>query len=154
VIESNEKVLRRIKAYYTGYRKFGLKHERTVTVYEDELWRIEDRLVNSRRHPHVYRLHWLLPDWEWNVEEKNTGAVLKIKSPHGWISLDVNCPLDNERRISIVRAGELIYGERGVMPYEGWASRIYGEKSPALSFAFEVTSPFHTIFTSEFTFPR
>lgn len=154
VIELDEKILYRIKAYYTGYRKFGLRHERMVTVYADEFWRIEDRLVNSRRRPHVYRLHWLLPDWEWQVEEKETGAVMKIKSPHGWITLHVNCSLNDERRISIVRAGGLIYGQRDVLPFEGWVSKNYGEKSPALSFAFEITSPYHTVFTSEFTFPK
>lgn len=153
VIEFDEKALHKIKAYYTGYRKFGLSHERTVTVYQDEFWRVEDRLVNSRRRPHGYRLHWLLPDWEWKVEENPTGALLKIKSPHGWISLNVKCSLDHDHLASIVRAGALMYGRRDVKPYEGWVSRIYGEKFPALSFAFEVTSPYHTAFTSEFTFP-
>jgi len=154
VIEFDDKVLHKIKAYYTGYRKFGIEHERTVTVYQEEFWRVEDRLVNSRRHPHGYRLHWLFPDWEWKIEENPTGALLKINSPHGWIFLNVNCSLDHERRVSIVHAGELIYGQRDVKTYEGWVSRNYGHKSPALSFAFEVTSPYHTVFTSEFTFPR
>jgi len=56
--------------------------------------------------------------------------------------------------VSLVRAGEIIYGQRDMHHYEGWVSRTYGQKFPALSFAFELTSEFHTTFTSEFIFPK
>ena len=154
IIESDERILHKIRSYYTGYRGTGIRHERTVAVDKQETWRIEDRLVSRHRTPHKYRLHWLLPDWEWTIEENSAGAVLKTKSPYGWVALSLNCSMDVGRHVSLVRTGELIYGQREVLPWEGWVSRKYGEKSPALSFAFEVTSPYHTVFISEFAFPK
>jgi hypothetical protein len=153
VIELDDRILHKVKASYNGYRTSGVRHERTVTVFTDETWRVEDRLVNSRRRLHGYRLHWLLPDWEWQLQEKGAGAILRLRSPHGWVALEVSCPPGAERSISLVRAGELVHGRREVLPFEGWASRTYGEKSPALSFAIEVTSPYHTTLVSEFRLP-
>jgi len=153
IIESDDRILHKIRSYYTGYRRMGIRHERTVAVDKQETWRIEDRLVSRRRTPHKYLLHWLLPDWEWTIEENTAGAVIKVKSPYGWVALSVNCSMEESRHISLVKAGELIHGQREALPWEGWVSRRYGEKSPALSFAFEVTSPYHTVFISEFSFP-
>jgi hypothetical protein len=53
-----------------------------------------------------------------------------------------------------MRAGQLIHGQRNVQPCEGWVSHNYGQKSPALSLALEVTSEYHVTFASEFTFPQ
>jgi hypothetical protein len=53
-----------------------------------------------------------------------------------------------------VRAGELVYGQRDLKPYEGWVSPTYGEKVPALSLAVEVTSNKTFTFISEFIFPK
>ncbi len=153
VIELDEKILHKIKAHHTGYRRLGVKHERMVTVFNDELWRVEDWLLAARRRPHIYRLHWLLVDGDWQVEESELGCKIQIRTAQGLITLNVesNFPFSN---ISMVRAGELVYGERDVKPYEGWVSRNYGEKSPALSFAFEVSSPYHVTLTSEFGFSK
>jgi hypothetical protein len=153
VIELDEKILHKLKAYFTGYHKFGVKHERVVTVYQDEFWRVEDRLLNSRRRDHVYRLHWLLPDWGWKVKSGEQRVEVDLDSPNGWIRLVIHTN-QQVSAISVIRAGQLVHGQRDVKPYEGWISRSYGHKSPALSFAFEVTSPYHTTITSEFTFPK
>jgi hypothetical protein len=153
VIELDESILYKIKAYQTGYRKLGIKHERSVTVFGDELWRVEDRLLNSRRRNHTYRLHWLLTDGEWKLEQGKENAILQIMTPGGIIKLVTSCSVD-VFRVSLVRAGEVVFGERDVKPYEGWVSKNYGEKSPALSFALEFESPYHAAMTSEFTFSK
>jgi len=153
VIELDETILHKIKGYFHGYRRLGVHHERMVTVYQDEFWRVEDRLLNARRRPHVYRLHWLLPDWEWKMEKRENRVVMSLDSTHGPLQL-VLYASQEPGNLSIVRAGELVHGERKVRPYEGWVSKNYGHKSPALSIAFEVTSPYHTSITSEFTFPK
>jgi hypothetical protein len=154
VIELDEKILHKIKAYHNGYRGLKIKHERAVTVFEDELWRVEDRLLNIRRRPHAYRLHWLLTDGEWTLESDEDRSVLQIRTSGGVIKLVVSSSLPYMNGISLVRAGELVHGSRDVKPYEGWVSRNYGVKSRALSLALEVTSPYHVTFTSEFTFSR
>jgi hypothetical protein len=154
LIETDENIFGRVRAHHQGYG--NVKHERTVTVYQDEHWLIEDKLTSPRRTPHVYRLHWLLPDYEWKMEARESGVELCIKSPYGWITLHVKSDSripHTECRISLVRAGELVHGQREAHPYEGWVSRTYGQKSPALSFGFEVTSEYHTTITSEFIFP-
>jgi len=152
LIETDENILGRVRAYHRGFH--SVKHERTVTVYQDERWIIEDKLTSVHRTPHTYRLHWLLPDYEWKLEEHESGIRLQLNSPHGWLILSSFIPHPSSFSASLVRAGELIHGQRDVQPYEGWASRNYGQKSPALSLAFEVKSEFNTTITSEFIFPQ
>lgn len=157
LIETDENILGRARAHHHGYG--NIRHERTVTVFQDERWLIEDtlRVTSPRRTPHVYCLRWLLPDYEWKIENRESGFYLRIKSPYGWISLHVKSnpqsPIPNPQ-ISLARAGKLLHGQRAIQPCEGWVSRNYGQKSPALSFAFEITSEFHTTLTSEFIFPK
>jgi hypothetical protein len=152
IIETNESILGRVRAYHNGYG--NIKHERTVTVYQDEHWVVEDKLTSPRRKPHTFRIHWLFPDYEWKLEEQERRASLKLNSPHGWITLSIHSSsLVPQSSFSLVRAGELVYGQRDAQPYEGWVSRTYGQKSPALSFAFELTSEYHLMITSEFIFP-
>ncbi|MBK8619428.1 MAG: heparinase II/III-family protein [Anaerolineales bacterium] len=153
IVEADENILGRVRAYHRGYR--NIKHERTVTVYQNERWVVEDKLSSRSKTPRTYRLHWLLPDYEWKLEEQESGVTLKLNSPHGWIALSIYSSFilnPSSFSFSLVRAGELIHGQRDVQPYEGWVSRTYGQKSPALSLAFEVTSAFHTTITSEFIF--
>ena len=154
LIELDEKILHKIRAYHHGYRGRGVKHERTVTVFEDEFWRVEDRMLSTRRTERVHRLHWLLTDGDWTLDTDADRSVLQITTPDGVIKLVVSSSILETNRVSLVRAGELLHGERDVRPYEGWVSRNYGVKSPALSLALEVTSPYHVTFTSEFTFSK
>ena len=156
VIEADENISSRVRAYHRGYQ--NIKHERTVTVYQNERWVVEDKLIPGfTLYPpsHVYRLHWLLPDYEWELEDTETTISLKLRSPHGWISIILHSSFFiPHSSFSLVRAGELIYGQRDVQPYEGWVSRIYGQKTPALSFALEITSESGAAITSEFIFPE
>jgi hypothetical protein len=150
-ISTDENVLQRVMAYHKGYR--DVKHERTVTVLTDERWIVEDKLISHRRHD--YRLHWLLPDWEWKVENGEQRVEIRVNSPSGWIILDVShSSLVTGHSITLIRAGKLIYGEGNPLPYEGWLSPTYGVKLPALSFAIEAASSQAITFTSEFIFPR
>lgn len=164
VIVPDENVLGQVTAYHKGYR--GVRHERTVTVYTDERWRVEDRLLSKA--PHTYRLHWLLPDWEWEVESREQRAEnreqkveISLQSPQGKILLILRIaslsskPLFSNpySLLSLVRSGEVIFGQRNVQPYEGWSSPTYGTKVPALSLALDVPAPQGVTFTSEFLFP-
>ena len=156
LIESDEKILGRMLAYHKGYRKLGIRHERLATVFTDERWEVRDNLIFTKSAQHVLRLHWLLMDGEWEIVNGEQRIEIRFKSPHGWITLALQTePLfsDLHSLISLVRAGELIYGRRDVLPFEGWASPTYGEKVPALSLAVELASSRSMTFISEFVFP-
>ncbi len=156
-IETDEKVLGRTLAYHKGYRRLGVRHERVATVFTDGHWAVDDHLVFAKPGEHAFRLHWLLLDGEWEIGKRDAGIELRVKSPHGWIRLLVRSEFripGPELHVSLVRAGELLYGQRQVLPFEGWSSPTYGVKVPALSLAAEVTSSKYFSLISEFFFPK
>jgi hypothetical protein len=150
-IASDENVLRRVTAHHDGYFRLTVDHHRTVSVYADERWVVEDRLTSRFAFVHDLRLHWLLPDWEWSAEAGKQEIVIRLESPEGPIRLVVRCEAGLGMRVA--RARELIHGEGDVAPYEGWFSPTYGHKVPALSFAFETRGELPITFVSEFIFP-
>ncbi|MEI7846604.1 MAG: alginate lyase family protein [Chloroflexota bacterium] len=151
-----------ITAQTNAYGQFGVQHTREVMVSQDERWLVEDHLtISPKKGIHqiapICRLHWLLPDWPWEMEERNepgseTKATLKIQSPHGWVQLKINAtqPI---LRLGLLRAGELIHGSALLSPVFGWVSPTYNVKAPALSLAVEVQSANSFLFSSEFSFP-
>ncbi len=146
--------LERVSAQTDAYRRFGVRHERTVSAYAEDRWRVDDELVHvmipGKVHgSHVFRLHWLLPDWEYSLD----GATLRLKTPRGWMTLSVSSGLPF-KRVGLVRAGELVQGDGLLDPTFGWVSPTYGVKRPALSFAIEVESVETVQFTSKFDFPK
>ena len=156
LIEADEKILGRVLAYHKGYRRPGIRHERVATVFTDGHWEVADHLFFTKPGEHVFQLHWLLPDWEWKVENREGRIEISLKSPYGWIVLLLGAESgasSPELRISLARAGELLYGQREVLPFEGWCSPTYGVKSPALSLAAEVSSSKYFSFISEFILP-
>lgn len=167
-VTAEENVLQKMAACHEGYR--GVRHERTVMVYADERWRVTDTLTARRVEPHTYRLHWLLPDWKWEIEEGKPGARLRLQSPYGWVELHVACfaapsaspslsqaPGSHDRpehgEMTLVRAGERIYGRGQALAFEGWVSPTYGVKQPALSFSLEARSTRGIVFVTDFLFP-
>jgi hypothetical protein len=154
-VERDESVLQQMHAYHNGYRRLGVRHERTVTVFADERWRVQDRLVNRRAVSRIYRLHWLLPDWEWSMDDDGPGLELRLKSPLGPVRLIIRCAASPDRwSASLVRAGESVHGVRESSPIEGWVSPTYGVKTPALSLAVEVQSAQTINLITEFVFPE
>jgi len=154
-ISADEHILQRVSACHYGYRRLGVRHERVITVYADERWQVEDEMLILRRlrKPLMFRLQWLLSDWEWKIEIQEPVFEIRLKSPLGWVTLRVTPFSTLDSRISLVRAGKLIYGEGSVSPVMGWVSPTYGVRIPVLSFAVEAASVETVKFTSEFTFP-
>ncbi len=131
----------RVTAQHDGYRSMGLTHRRTVKtsggswLVEDEIQQVQSR---SKSEIHTACLHWLLPDWSWEIDEKGSIFLLRLVSPCGQIRLLLQAiPAENAAspgvKVQIVRAGELIYGDGTVKPVWGWNSKYYNEKIPALS---------------------
>jgi len=153
IVAADETILGQVMGYHKGYR--GVRHERMVTVFADERWLVEDKLTSKDKH--TYRLHWLLPDWEWGVESRAQRIEISLQSPQGKILFiwQASSQLSNlQSPLSIVLAGKVVYGQRDVQPYEGWSSPTYGTKIPALSLAFAVQSTESIQFTTEFIFPH
>jgi hypothetical protein len=150
--ETGADFLQRFSAATDAYARLGVRHIRTVTITQDEHWIVEDELLNVRQTLHTFRLHWLLQDWEWELVSLELAFAIRLKSPHGPLTLSVSAD-QPVKRVGIVRAGELVYGDGLVSPVFGWVSPTYSVKVPALSLAVEVQSAGNIKFTSEFKFP-
>jgi len=150
----------RITAEHNGYRRLGWRHRRTVTAYRDGRWMVEDSLLpmaqaRARNHPATARLHWLLPDWPWSLEEKGMACFqLRIQSPQGWIVLSVQVQGNQTPSAHLARAGEVLQGNGPAGVTQGWASPHYGEKIPALSFSVSVRATPPITMKSEWSFPE
>ncbi len=150
--EIDEGGLNWIVAQHDGFRKLKLAHRRTVSV-EGDLWMVRDQVLpleegKAAQKPVSVRLHWLLPDWEWQF----SNGVLRLDSERGDVTLQVRCA-EGEGRYSLARAGKCLLGEGEVEPFRGWFSPTYAAKAPALSFAVEVTAIPPLTITTNWAFP-
>lgn len=145
----------RIVANHNGYQNIDIIHQRAVTAYQDHRWIIEEQLLPTARSPlnHHFatRLHWLLPNWEFELQ--NAESSIQIKSPQGWITLTIRSQFSNFS-LQLVQAGELLHGTGKISPTWGWVSPTYGIKEPALSFAAYANGELPIIITSEWRFPE
>jgi hypothetical protein len=110
-------------------------------------------------------LHWLLPDWEYEILEasdKNNfpWTEVRIHSPYGWISLKIglSSPLENLHTVptinfQLARAGTLLFGSGIISPITGWTSPTYGDKIPALACILEVSQSLPIELKSEWILP-
>jgi hypothetical protein len=152
--ESNEG-LQRVVARQHGYKSLGIVHQRTVTAGKGDFWTIEDEMKGKGEDRRIrqFRLHWLLPDWDWMLNHNESRIELSLKSPYGWVMLAVTASLE-KAKVTLVRAGERIQGEGSISPIMGWYSPAYAYKEPALSFAVEASGAGTVNFVTEFTFPQ
>jgi asparagine synthase (glutamine-hydrolysing) len=167
-LEADPAILQRSRGRHWGYWRVGVRHERIVTAYADGHWQIQDDMLPLRmpwdKRPISYRLHWLLPDWEWEARMRESLFEIRLKSPHGWVTLTINDGLripNTKYQITLIRTGEVVYSSgtggpesQTEMTVRGWASPTYGVKIPALSLAVETKSANDVQFTSEFVFPK
>lgn len=142
-------------AEHDGYRRLGVIHRRGLTAWRDGRWLVEDWVLPRTNHVatgrlHHIRLHWLMPDWPWRIENKGRITELHLASPHGWVDL---CIVYEEAAqhgaATLVRAGERVYGTAPVAPFWGWVSYTYAHKTPALSLVVEVEQVIPARLTSE-----
>ena len=168
--------LKEVEASHNGYRNLGLIHSRRVNAQQKNLWVIEDRVLQisnfEKGKLRNVRLHWLLPDWDWMVDQIQDNQVrIHFSSPYGWICLVLSfrCgdPILDEKLRSenkslsipssfyqIIRCGELVSGSGMVSPIMGWSSTNYGKKEPAISVVFNVNAETPICLKSEFHFPE
>jgi len=126
----------KISAELDGYRDLGIVHRRVVDYNQPGSFLVTDTLTPSPtdQRLHEYRLHWLLPDWQWSIE----GPQITLRAEKMRAILDFRGEKlsDNEvlqpADISLIRAGKTLMGTE-VDEILGWESDTYGEKHPALS---------------------
>jgi len=149
----------RLVVQHNGYHRLGVIHQRSVSLKKDESWVIEDTLIPvkslaSRNSPVAVALNWLLPDWPWEVVEDDDKITVRVRSPFGWVGLDLygdqNAGLP---KLQIVRAGELVFGVGKISETWGWSSPTYGDKMPALALRYSLNAAPPFILKSEWLFP-
>ena len=151
----------RCAAEHNGYRRLGVLHRRAVTAYRDGRWLVEDAVSgnsSTQISPNLsfeIRLHWLLPDYPWELTQGSDRADLQIEMPVGSVSLSISWGNSqaNPATIQLIRAGELLAGSGTVTPVLGWYSPTYGVKVPALSYSLTLHSGLPCHLTSEWQLP-
>jgi hypothetical protein len=137
-----------------GYTQYGIVHRRTLARLDARRWRINDVLLpadDERTGPHTARLHWLLPDWEWAIEE----CALTLEGPPGRMVVSLALAEEEEASASLlqlVRCGEALFGPPAVNPVLGWYSPTYGVKQAALSFSMTVNAELPLHLSTHWTF--
>jgi len=167
----------KVVAQHDGYNKAGVIHQRTVETGVEGNWLIEDHLFpvaghrikqwlarksNTNLKSYRLRLHWLLPDWSWELAElnENLSTTFRLRSPQGWLDIQIGIEpatpktgIENAPLIQLVRAGELVSGKGLVSPISGWVAPTYGYKVPALSLSISVDSPLPVKFITKWDLP-
>jgi hypothetical protein len=159
-----------LTAQHNGYLQSGVLHKRSIEPRQHGWWVKDELLPCGRRHKGKTltqaRLHWLLPDWPWELtaddsQEGKPGAYcLRVQSAYGWVNLQIqttpgtpNQGADTSQHIQLVRAGELLSGNGKVSPIWGWTSPTYNLKLPALSFSIYQAGTLPLSYTSRWVFP-
>jgi len=139
-----------LTAEHNGYRKLSILHRRQLEWQASSHWLVIDTLlpVGSAVREHIFRLHWLLPDWPWKLEE----GTLELTPPAGKFTLHiaVESEAPDKTKFQLVRGGELLAGAGQSNPVLGWVSPTYGQRQPALSLTVEVTAEVPVTFKSTF----
>lgn len=149
-----------VTAVREGYLRLGILHRRTLRRVDRGRWRISDYLLPYGKRPslHTFTLHFLLPDWRWQVQGQD--AVL-LESEGLRMRLQVQAraePLPGRQsqpvgemslHWQVIRAGEVVWGEGQASPVLGWYSPTYGVREPALSLRWQVTAAPPLILESE-----
>lgn len=130
---------------HNGYQP--IRHRRSVMALEGNRWLVVDDLIATT--PHRYKLHWLLGDGKYGIEERTAqfGASVDFLLVNYLNNSKMRIcagAFDDEAQASILRAdAESTYG---------WRSRYYAHKEPAFSLLLEATRPvvrFWTFFGAE-----
>lgn len=148
----------RLAAEHDGYRGLGVVHRRSVERGETG-WRVEDRVLPLHGSAQAAgeetwaSIHWLLPDWPYQVETGAAGWQVRLESPQGTVRLSVQAGPGELVAGRLVRAGELVAGEGPAAVVEGWVSPTYAHKIPALSLRLTARGRLPVGFVSTFSFP-
>jgi hypothetical protein len=153
---NSDRSWRQLTAQHNGYHRLGLIHRRQVSALQNGDWQVEDQLLPwSAPGPVAHfsiRLHWLLPDWPWELD----GTCLLLHAPQGPVQLNLSAGpgvLPGSLEIGLARAGERMAGNAPVHPTWGWISPTYLLKNPALSYSLTASATIPASFLTIWHFP-
>ncbi|MGB4645850.1 MAG: alginate lyase family protein, partial [Dictyoglomaceae bacterium] len=134
-----------IEGEHYGYNRLKGKvtHRRRVEILEDGSYLIEDNLFQEEDSPHTYDLHWLINDFPYKVERIENFFKVILDTPIGKYYLFLKSNMDGEFLVNRAKEDD--------NALDGWQSRYYGEKTPALSIHLICESNNGCKFTTLFT---
>ena len=136
-----------VDAGHDGYTRLGVRHWRRLTA-TSRGWMVTDEILpiglESSTTQHTVRLHWLLPDYPWELLDN----TLTLNTRKGMVKLTIS-----GANLVLIRAGEVLSGKGEVQPTWGWYSPTYGVKQPALALVAERTEVLPLTLVSEWLFP-
>jgi hypothetical protein len=153
-------------AEHDGYRKIGVVHSRKVTILPSGHWEVIDHLDGPPNHIHIARLHWILPDSEYEIFDPSVDNdvlvnEIRLKSPYGWVCLKIKLTSSCETKLTdraisfqLAREGKVLSGAGTVLPITGWTSPTYGEKIPALAWIVNISQSLPIEVKSEWILPN
>jgi hypothetical protein len=133
---------------HNGYKRFGIIHRRTVRWLNGRGWVITDDIEGSGEHSS--RLHWLLADLPFEVNDSSNGSAFGIE--FNSLESDVheskirwNIFANVDGHAAVVRAGkqlDIMGGKKLEVPDDdlqliGWHSPTYGDLQPSVSLLYE-----------------
>ena len=136
-----------ITAFHDGYSSMGLRHQRSLEIVSYG-WQVIDQIIPRQIHTQnemiAFRLHWLLPDYSFEIIKKPGGNPMGIQLDTAvgrfQMQVEILSGKSSAPSLYLSRAGELVFGSGPVEPTWGWASPTYNQKYPALSFAVQTSS--------------
>jgi hypothetical protein len=155
VLAPKPPILQQVRTSHRGFAPLGLQYERTLSVMESGTWNVRDDLRFSKPGRHTVRLHWLLLDGAWHLEQEPNAVRLRLRLPGGLMTVTIvsGGGVGSPVRASVVRAGKVLRGDGLAHPWEGWLSPTYGRKLPALSLTLTAETFASCSFTTEFRLP-
>ena len=136
-----------LSASHSGYQRSGAVHQRTICHTPPLAWTITDEIQPGPKTLEGYKicLHWLLPNWDWNLTNDRLKLEKDQKQINLWVTAKDQSKLyQGPEYIQIVQAGKVISGPEEDLTTLGWFSPTYDVKIPALSLrcVYQTSLPF------------
>jgi hypothetical protein len=126
----------RFEGEHDGYKRFGVKHRRTVQWLADAGWVVVDDIDGAAAHD--VRLHWLAADLPFEVSDSLFQVAFTAGQSRVLWSIACSAPGSG----AIIRAGVPVHGNMAAADAQvlGWESPTYGDLRPAVSLVYETRS--------------
>jgi hypothetical protein len=139
---NNHSYADRVDGEHDGYRKFGVKHRRSVQWLNAAGWAIVDDIDGAGSHS--VRLHWLAPDFPYQFSD----APFRVTFNSGQSQIHWNVFAAAPGNALLVRAGKRTLTKTASAnefaevdtQLLGWESPTYGDLQPAVSLLYQTRS--------------